>query len=138
MKKILASILILILVSSMFCPVSFAEYPLSSNEQKYVGAWTMFANNGKGKTYVIVITFLDNLSVVQRSMIFTNGVLTSDNKASGEWSGFTDETIIFSLAGTDMAAMIKDNGYLYLYFFNDLSLCGIYSRCADMTSVLGW
>ena len=98
----------------------------------------MYADNGKGKIYTMTIVFTDNMEVVQSSLTFQNGTLTSNNKASGEWCGFTDKTIVFTLAGTDMTAMIKDDGYLYLYFFKDLSLCGIYSKCEDMTSVLGW
>ena len=134
MKRFLCLILALVLLPV----VSLAEFPLSSNEQNYVGAWTMYADNGKGTLYVFVITFLDNMTVVQRSMTFKNGELVTDNKASGEWSGFTDKTIIFTLADTDMAGMIKDDGYLYLFFFKDTTLCGIYSRCEDMTGVLGW
>lgn len=131
--------LLCLLVLVLFIPViSSAEYPLSKNEQNYVGAWTMYANNGSGTIYVLTLVFLDNMEVAQTSMTFKNGTLVSNNKASGEWGGFTDETIIFTLAGTDMTAMIKDDGYLYMYFFNDLSLCGIFSRCDDMTSVLGW
>ena len=131
--------LLCLLVLLVFVPViSFAEYPLSENEQNYVGSWTMYADNGKGTIYVFTIVFLDNMEVVQTSMTFKNGILVSNNKASGEWSGFTSDTIIFSLAGTDMSAMIKDDGYLYMYYFNDLSLCGIFSRCEDMTSTLGW
>ena len=134
MKRLLCLFVLLV-----FIPViSLAEYPLSENEQNYVGAWTMYANNGKGSIYVFTIVFLDNMEVVQTSMTFKNGILVSNNKASGEWSGFTSDTIIFSLAGTDMSAMIKDDGYLYMYYFNDLSLCGIFSRCEDMTSSLGW
>ena len=135
MKKLLTVILILALAIPA---LTMAEYPLSSNEQNYVGSWTMCASGSRGTQYVFIITFLDNLEVVQRSMTFTNGKLTSDNKATGEWSGFTSESIIFSLAGTSMAAMIKDDGYLYMYFYDGLSLCGIYSRCEDMTKKLGW
>ena len=135
MKKTLICILI---ITILLPAVSLSEFPLSENEQNYVGAWTMFANNGKGTIYVYVIIFLDNMNVVQRTMVFKNGELSSDNKASGEWCGFTDKTIILSLAGEDMTAMIKDDGYLYLYFFDDLKLCAIFSRCEDMTSVLGW
>ena len=136
MKKIICLFLALSMV--LFASVSFSEYPLSKNEQNYVGAWSMYANNGKGTIYVMTIAFLDSMEVVQNSMTFENGSLSSNNKASGEWCGFTDKTIIFSLAGNSMTAMIKDDGYLYLYFFDDLSLCGIYSKCEDMTGVLGW
>lgn len=122
-----------------FLPVlSFAEFPLSNNEKNYVGSWSMYADNGKGTIYTFMITFLDSMEVYQSSMTFENGTLSSNNKASGEWCGFTDKTVILSLAGTDMTAMIKDDGYLYLYFFKDLSLCGIYSRCEDMTDRIGW
>jgi len=134
MKKLLCLLCVLCLL-----PVfSLAEYPLSSNEQNFVGSWTMYADNGKGTIYAFMITFLDSMEVVQVSNTFKDGTLASNNKASGEWCGFTDKTIVFTLAGRDMSAMIKDNGYLYLYFFKDMSLCGIYSRCEDMTSVLGW
>ena len=118
--------------------VSLAEFPLSSNEQNYVGSWSMYADTGDGTIYAFLITFLDSMEVVQSSMTFKNGTLFSNNKASGEWCGFTSKTIVLTLAGTDMSAMIKDDGYLYLYFFKDSTLCGIYSRCEDMTSVLGW
>lgn len=135
MKKLLTIILILALALPA---LALAESTLSSNEQNFLGAWIMYANGSSGKQYVIVTTFLDNLEVVQRSMTFTNGILTSDNKATGEWSGFTDQTIIFTLAGKGMTAMIKDDGYLYMYFFDNLSLCGIFSRCEDMAEKLGW
>ncbi|MBO7711004.1 MAG: hypothetical protein J6S83_11090 [Lachnospiraceae bacterium] len=134
MKKLICLLCVLVL----FPVVSFAEYPLSSNEQNYVGAWTMYADNGKGTIYAFMLTFLDSMEVVQISLTFKDGTLYSNNKASGEWCGFTDRTIIFSLASTDMSAMIRDDGYLYLYFFDDLSLCGVFSRCEDMTSKLGW
>lgn len=134
MKKLLCLLCVL-----CFLPVcSLAEYPLSSNEQNFVGSWTMYADNGKGTIYAFMITFLDSMEVVQSSMTFQDGTLASNNKASGQWCGFTSKSIILSLAGNDMTAMIKDNGYLYLYFYKDMSLCGIYSRCEDMTSVLGW
>ena len=119
------------------CSVSCAEYPLSENEQKYVGAWCLYATKGKN-TYTLVLTFLDSMNVVQSAMTFSNGELTENHKSSGTWCGFTDNSIVFSLAGTDMTATIKDNGYLYVGFFKDMSLCGIYSKCEDMTSVLGW
>lgn len=134
MKRFFCLLCVLILLPV----VSLAEYPLSSNEQNYVGSWTMVADNGNGTIYAFMITFLDSMEVVQSSMTFKNGTLASNNKASGQWGGFTNKTIIFSLGGTDMSAMIKDDGYLYLYFFKDTTLCGIYSRCEDMTSKLGW
>jgi len=128
----------LLFVLCLLPVVSFAEYPLSSNEQNYVGSWSMYADNGKGTIYAFMITFLDSMEVVQSSMSFKDGTLASNNKASGEWCGFTDRTIVLTLAGTDMTAMIKDDGYLYLYFFKDMSLGGVFSRCEDMTGVLGW
>lgn len=135
MRKLITLILIL----AMFLPAAaLAEYPLSKNEQNYVGSWNMYIDSGNGTVYVFIITFLDNMKVVQRSMVFTNGELTKDNKASGDWLGFTSETILFTLAGTEMTAMIKDDGYLYMYFFKDISLCGIYSRCENMVEKLGW
>ena len=133
MKRIVTLILILTLV----LPAA-ALSELSEREQQYVGSWCMYADNGKGTVYAFIITFLDNMNVVQRSMVFDNGVLTSDNKASGEWGVFTDKTIIFTLARTDMTAMIKEDGYLYLYFFEDLKLCGVYSKCPDMSFAFGW
>lgn len=134
MKKLICLLFVLVLLPV----VSLAEFPLSSNEQNYVGSWSMYADNGKGTIYSFMITFLDSMEVVQVSNTFQSGTLSSNNKASGEWCGFTSNTIILSLAGNDMTATIKDNGYLYLYFFNDMSLCGIFSRCEDMTGVLGW
>ncbi|MBO7709895.1 MAG: hypothetical protein J6S83_05470 [Lachnospiraceae bacterium] len=136
MKKLISLFLAMAIV--MTFAAAAAEVPLTENEQNYVGSWVMYANNGTGKIYVIIITFLDNMDVVQRSMAFTKGVLTTDNKASGIWGGITDKAIVLTLAGTDMTAMIRDNGYLYLYFYKDKTLCGIYSKCQDMTSVLGW
>ncbi len=137
MKRFISFSLFVVFLFSVFS-FSFAESVLSENEKQYVGTWNMLANNGKGTIYNLNITFLDNMTVVQKSLTFKKGELASDNTASGEWAGFTDKTIIFSLAGTDMTAMIKDDGYLYLYFFKDLTMCGIYSRCEDMTNVLGW
>lgn len=134
MKRLITIILIL----ALLLPAAALAWELDENEKNYVGAWTMYADNGKGTLYVFTIVFMDNLQVVQKSMTFKDGVLTSDNKASGDWIGFTDKTIIFSLAGTDMTAMIKDDGYLYMYFFDDLSLCGVFARCPDMTAALGW
>lgn len=133
MKKLITVILVLaLLLPAAAC----AE--LSEQEHEYIGSWSMYAENGKGKIYAFIITFLDNMTVVQRSMVFENGVLTSDNKASGDWGVFTDKTILLTLAGTDMTAMIKDNGYLYMYFLEGPKLCGVYSKCPDMTSALGW
>ena len=136
MKRFFTFFLALVLILSV--SVSFAEFPLSENEQKFVGAWCMYANNGRGTIYSFLITFLDNRTVVQRSLKFTNGVLVSDNKASGEWIGMTEKSIVLTLAGTSMASMIKDDGHLYLYFMKDFSLCGIYAKCPDMTETLGW
>lgn len=133
MKRFIALVLVFVLV----CSVSYAEL-LSDNEKNFLGAWTMYADNGKGTVYVFTLVFMDNMQVVQKSMTFKDGELVKDNKASGEWSGFTDKTIIFTLAGTGMTAMIKDDGYLYMYFFDDLSMCGAFARCQDMTPVLGW
>ena len=135
MKKLIT--LLLVLVISVSCAASFAE-TLSENEKNYLGAWTMYADNGKGTLYVFTIVFTDNMQVVQKSMTFKDGELIKDNKASGEWSGFTSSTIIFTLAGKGMTAMIKDDGYLYMYFFDDLSMCGAFAKCPDMTTVLGW
>lgn len=134
MKKLVCLLCVLVLLPV----VSLAEFPLSDNEKNFVGSWSLYADNGKGTIYAMLITFLDSMEVVQSSMIFKDGSLASNNKASGEWCGFTSKTIVFTLAGTDMTAMIKDDGYLYVYFFKDTSLCGIYSRCEDMTSKLGW
>ena len=80
MKKLITVILILALATPA---LALAESTLSSNEQNFLGAWIMYANGSSGRQYVIVTTFLDNLEVVQRSMTFTNGILTSDNKAIG-------------------------------------------------------
>lgn len=135
MKRFFTLFLILALVLPV---VACAEFNLTDNEQKYVGSWSMYADNGKGTIYALMITFLDSLNVVQTSTIFENGDLKSNNKASGEWIGFTDQTIVLTLAGTDMTAMIKDDGFLYLYFFEDMKLCGVFSKCPDMTSALGW
>ena len=135
MKKLLALLLILAVTMSA---VAIAEYPLSENEQKYVGAWNMYIDNGEGTVYVFITTFLDNYQVIQRSMTFKNGVQTSDNKATGSWSGFTEDSILFTLAGTGMAATIKDDGFLYMYFFEDMKLCGIFASCPDMREKLGW
>ena len=105
MKKLITIILILAL---LLPAAALADYQLSANEQNYVGAWTMYAHGNNGNLYVFIITFLDNLEVIQRAMTFKHGVLTADNKATGDWVEFTDRTIIFSLAGTDMTAMIKE------------------------------
>lgn len=134
MKRLFCLLLVLIL-SPVF---SLSEYQLSDNEQKYIGSWSMFAQGQSGKIYSFNIVFLDNMTVVQNSLQFENGILAADNKASGEWCGFTGDSIILSLAGTDMCAKIKHDGYLYLYFLRDVTLCGIYSKCEDMTAVLGW
>ena len=135
MKKTLAIVLSIII--TIVCTSAFSE-ELSDNEKDYLGAWLMYADNGEGTLYVMTLVFLDNMEVVQRSMVFENGKLAKDNKATGIWGGFTDKTIVFTLAGTDMTAMIKDNGYLYEYFFKDITLCGIFMNCPDMAPVLGW
>ena len=134
MQKLVCLLCVLVLLPV----VSLAEFPLSDNEKNYVGSWSLYADNGKGTIYAMLITFLDSMEVVQSSMTFKDGTLASNNKASGQWCGFTSKTIVFTLGGNDMSAMIKDDGYLYVYFFKDTTLCGIYSRCEDMTSKLGW
>lgn len=137
MKRFVCLFLAAFVLFSVFS-VSLAEYPLSKNEKNFVGVWSMVANDGKGSIYNFNLTLLDNLTAYQKSMIFENGELVTNNHASGEWCGFTDNTIVLTLADIDLTAMIKDNGYLYVYFYSDKSLCGIYSRCEDMTSVVGW
>ena len=71
MKKLIA--LVLAVVISVSCTASFAEM-LSENEKNYLGAWAMYADNGKGTLYVFTIVFTDNMQVVQKSMTFKNGV----------------------------------------------------------------
>ena len=71
----------LLFVLCLLPVVSFAEYPLSSNEQNYVGSWAMYADNGKGTIYAFMIRFLDSMEVVQVSNTFKNGTLTSNNKS---------------------------------------------------------
>jgi len=134
MKKIA----VLILVVVLFVSAAYAEDPLSEYEQQYVGAWSMYAVGSKGTVYTFVITFLDNMTVVQRSMTFENGELTTDNKASGIWGEFLGNSILLTLAGTDMAASINDDGYMVLRFFKNMESCGVYSKCQNMNSALGW
>lgn len=132
MKKLITLILILVLAAGA------AAAELSESEQKFAGPWTMYAVGSKGTVYMFTTVFLDTGDVVQRSMVFEDGTLTKDNKASGIWGSITHDAIIFSLAGTDMTAMIKDDGYLYMYYYKDKQLCGIFSRVEDMTGILGW
>ena len=78
MKKLICLIFVLVLI-----PLTVFSETLSPNEQNYLGSWSMCATNSKGTTYVFVITFFDNMEVVQKSMTFENGKLVTDNKASG-------------------------------------------------------
>ena len=122
MKKLITLILILVLAAGA------AAAELSETD----------AVGGKGTVYMFTTVFLDTGDVVQRSMVFEDGTITKDNKASGIWGSITHDAIIFSLAGTDMTAMIRDDGYLYMYYYKDKTLCGIFSRAEDMTAALGW
>ena len=135
MKRCIAVILVLAVVLSV--SVSLAEFPPSEYEQKYIGSWSMYAVSRSGPIYFMVVTFLDNFTVIQRSMKFVDGELAIDNKAIGTWGEFSD-SILLTLAGTDMAATINDDGYMVMKFFKTMETCGIYSKCPDMTSALGW
>lgn len=138
MKRLIAVVLVIFVAVS--CTASYAEddYELSENEQQYVGAWSMYADNGKGTVYSFIITFLDNMTVVRRAMVFENGELIKDTKASGIWCGFTSNTIIFSLADNNMTATIKDDGFLYMFTMKDMELCGVFSRCREMSDKIVW
>jgi len=132
MKKLLTVLLILAL---LLPAVTVAEdsHQLTETEKQFSGTWYMNVTNGKGSIYLFFITFLDNMKVVRRVMVYKDWELATDRKVDGDWFGFTDDSIAFSLAGTDMMATIKDDGYLYMYFLDDFTLCGIYAKCEDMT-----
>lgn len=133
MKRLIAVILALLI--AVFCVASCAEeeYELSENEKNYVGAWSLYADNGDGTVYSFILTFLDNMTVVRRAMVFKNGELVTDTKATGIWCGFTSETIIFSLAEINMMGIIKEDGFLYMINTKAGELQGVFSRCRDMS-----
>ena len=134
MKRFICLFLVLVLLPV----VSLSEFALSELEKSFVGSWYMFATNKSGKIYSYNLVFLDSMKVYHNTMTFENGLMATDHNSSGEWAEFVSDTIIFTLSGTNMCAKIRDNGYLYLYFFDDLKLCAIYTRCEDMTAVVGW
>ena len=133
MKKLITLFLILALILPA---AACAE--LSDLEQQYVGSWCMYAQSKSGTIYAFMIVFLDNSTVVRNAMVFENGALVSNNKSSSDWIGFSGGSVLLSLAGTDMAANIRDDGNLYLFFLEDMEFCGAYSRCPDMSPCLGW
>lgn len=133
MKRLIAVIMALLIAVSCAASCAEEDYELSENEQQYVGAWSMYADIGNGTVYSFMLTFLDNLTVVRRAMVFKDGELVTDTKATGIWCGFTSETVIFSLAETNMVATIKDDGFLYTTNTNTRELQGVFSRCRDMS-----
>lgn len=133
MKKLIAVVLALFIAVSCIAACAEGEYELTENEKNYVGAWSLYADVGSGKVYSFMLTFLDNMTVVRRAMVFKDGELVTDTKASGIWCGFTSETIIFSLAGVNMVATIKDDGFLYMTNTESRELSGVFSRCRDMS-----
>lgn len=131
MKKFLC----LILIAALLIPVvAFSE--VNEVEQRYVGAWTMYAVMKNGTVYNYSLTFTDDKSVYLRTLTIKNGEPSYNSLSSGTWEQLLSDEIYLSLSGATYAANILDSGYLKLMDGN-YNPTGYFSRCEDLSSLIG-
>ena len=131
MKKLIASIIALILAITPL--LTFAEgLPLTEKEKAYLGAWVMFASHGD-TTYLYTITFFEDHHVCFKSVTFSGSTKKSDNTSTGEWAGFTDNTIVLTLAGNDFLGGFNDEGLFVLANFQTKEPMAFFEHCTDLS-----
>lgn len=126
MKKLMALILCFVLVSS----VALAD--LSDSEKKYLGSWVMYMANDD-TTYLYTLSFFDDNNVTLKTMMFDGSTLTKDNKSSGQWVGFTQDTIMISFGKNTFVGGINDDGLFTLLDFKTKDAMGMFAPCPDLS-----
>ena len=126
MKKLMALILCFVLVSS----VALAD--LSDSEKKYLGSWVMYMANDD-TTYLYTLSFFDDNNVTLKTMMFDGSTLTKDNKSSGQWVGFTQDTIMISFGKNTFVGGINDDGIFTLLDFKTNDAMGMFAPCPDLS-----
>lgn len=129
MKKLMALILCFVLVSS----VALAD--LSDSEKKYLGSWVMYMVNDD-TTYLYTLSFFDDNNVTLKTMMFDGSTLTKDNKSSGQWVGFTQDTIMISFGKNTFVGGINDDGLFTLLDFKTKDAMGMFAPCPDLSDRL--
>lgn len=129
MKKLMALILCFVLVSS----VALAD--LSDSEKKYLGSWVMYMANDD-TTYLYTLSFFDDNNVTLKTMMFDGSTLTKDNKSSGQWVGFTQDTIMVSFGKNTFVGGINDDGLFTLLDFKTKDAMGMFAPCPDLSDRL--
>ena len=129
MKKLMALILCFVLVSS----VALAD--LSDSEKKYLGSWVMYMANDD-TTYLYTLSFFDDNNVTLKTMMFDGSTLTKDNKSSGQWVGFTQDTIMISFGKNTFVGGINDDGLFTLLDFKTKDTMGMFAPCPDLSDRL--
>lgn len=129
MKKLMALILCFVLVSS----VALAD--LSDSEKKYLGSWVMYMANDD-TTYLYTLSFFDDNNVTLKTMMFDGSTLTKDNKSSGQWAGFTQDTIMISFGKNTFVGGINDDGLFTLLDFKTKDAMGMFAPCPDLSDRL--
>lgn len=129
MKKLMALILCFVLVSS----VALAD--LSDSEKKYLGSWVMYMANDD-TTYLYTLSFFDDNNVTLKTMMFDGSTLTKDNKSSGQWVGFTQDTIMISFGKNTFVGGINDDGLFTLLDFKTKDAMGMFAPCPDLSDRL--
>ena len=126
MEKLMALILCFVLVSS----VALAD--LSDSEKKYLGSWVMYMANDD-TTYLYTLSFFDDNNVTLKTMMFDGSTLTKDNKSSGQWVGFTQDTIMISFGKNTFVGGINDDGLFILLDFKTKDAMGMFAPCPDLS-----
>ena len=129
MKKLMALILCFVLVSS----VALAD--LSDSEKKYLGSWVMYMANDD-TTYLYTLSFFDDNNVTLKTMMFDGSTLTNDNKSTGQWVGFTQDTIMISFSKNTFVGGINDDGLFTLLDFKTKDAMGMFAPCPDLSDRL--
>ena len=129
MKKLMAMLLCFVMVSS----VGLAD--LSDSEKKYLGSWVMYMTDDD-KTYLYTISFFDDNNVTLKTMTFDGSALIKDNKSSGRWVGFTQDTIMISFGKNTFAGGINDDGLFTLLDFETKDAMGMFAPCPDLSNRL--
>lgn len=129
MKKLMALILCFVLVSSV------APADLSDSEKKYLGSWVMYMANDD-TTYLYTLSFFDDNNVTLKTMMFDGSTLTNDNKSTGQWVGFTQDTIMISFGKNTFVGGINDDGLFTLLDFKTKDAMGMFAPCPDLSDRL--
>lgn len=126
MKKLIVLVLCFVLASSA------ALADLSDSEKKYLGAWVMYMAKGD-TTYLYTLSFFDDNNVTLKTLTFDGSTLSTDHKSSGQWVGFTQDTIMLSFGKNTFVGGINDDGLFTLLDFETKEAWGFFAPCPDLS-----